>query len=984
VLAALIAGLSAPAMAAPGNVVISQVYGAGGNAGATWTKDFIELFNRSGADVSLGGMSVQYQSATGTTWQASALPNVTLKAGQYFLYTGASGSVGTDPGTGDATGGLNLSGTTGKVALASIATAMTTADGGDKVIDLVGFGTANRFETAVAPAPSTTTSISRVDAGCTDTDNNAADFSAGPVVGPRTTKSDLHVCGGGGGGGGGTPTPQPIVPTCPVSVSVAQGSATSAPLSATDSDSIVNSMAFGGGAVAGITLGSVTPAGAKGGIARANLDVAATVAAGTYPVVINFGNNDNESASCTVSVRVAGALTIPQIQGSGATSTYNNSVQTTEGVITMKVSSGFFIQDANGDGDPTTSDAIFVFGGQTAAVVGDKVRVTATVSEFTPSGATRSYTELKDATSIVKLGSGFTITPTNIDLPSDDLARYEAMLVHFSSPLTVNGNSYLGDRGELVLSSGRREVPTNHYPARSPEAVAMAAANARNMVLLDDGIFTTPATIPYLAADGTVRTGDTVTDLTGVLDFGAMGGGGAWFKLQPTETPTFTRSNPRTDAPVIAAGNVRVASANVLNFFTTFTDGTDYLGRTGQGCKLGNTTSKGNCRGADNLKEFERQRDKIVNELKAMDADAVGLMEIQNNGDTAVSYLVDQLNKAIGYTAYAYVPQPAATGTDAIRVAMIYKPAVLALVGGALSDNDSINNRPPMAQTFKAVANGARFSLIVNHLKSKGGCGGAGAGDSDSGDGQSCWNATRVKQAQRLAVFIQQVVAASGDSDVLAVGDFNAHGFEDPINYLTAHGMVNEIERFVRPHGIAYSYVFDAESGYLDHALASTSLDSQVAGVTEWHNNADEPDAIDYNLGDTADDPYVNNAFRASDHDPVIVSLNLAPTFTDVSSSVSVAKSGLALNRTTGKYTGTVSFTNTSGAAINGPLQFRLDGLTAGVTLDNATGTQGGAPYVTLASGSIAPGATVTVSVTFTNPSKALIAYTAKLISGTF
>jgi predicted extracellular nuclease len=512
----------------------------------------------------------------------------------------------------------------------------------------------------------------------------------------------------------------------------------------------------------------------------------------------------------------------------------------------------------------------------------------------------------------------------------------------------------------------------------------MATANARNMVLLDDGIFTTPATIPYLAADGTVRTGDTVTDLTGVLDFGAMGGGGAWFKLQPTETPTFTRSNPRTDAPVIAAGNVRVASANVLNFFTTFTDGTDYLGRTGQGCKLGSSTSKGNCRGADNLKEFERQRDKIVNELKAMDADAVGLMEIQNNGDTAVSYLVDQLNKAIGYTAYAYVPQPPATGTDAIRVAMIYKPAVLTLVGGALSDNDSINNRPPMAQTFKAVASGARFSLIVNHLKSKGSCGGAGVGDSDSGDGQSCWNATRVKQAQRLAVFIQQVVAASGDSDVLAVGDFNAHGFEDPINYLTAHGMVNEIERFVRPHGIAYSYVFDAESGYLDHALASTSLDSQVAGVTEWHNNADEPDAIDYNLGDTADDPYVNNAFRASDHDPVIVSLNLAPTFTDVSSSVSVAKSGLALNRTTGKYTGTVSFTNTSGAVINGPLQFRLDGLTAGVTLDNATGTQGGAPYVTLASGSIAPGATVTVSVTFTNPSKALIAYTAKLISGTF
>jgi predicted extracellular nuclease len=367
-----------------------------------------------------------------------------------------------------------------------------------------------------------------------------------------------------------------------------------------------------------------------------------------------------------------------------------------------------------------------------------------------------------------------------------------------------------------------------------------------------------------------------------------------------------------------------------------------------------------------------------------MDADVVGLMEIQNQGDVAVSYLVDQLNAAIGQTTYAVVPKPAATGTDAIRVAMIYKPAVVSLVGGALSDGDVVNNRPPMAQTFKA-ANGARFSVVVNHLKSKGSCSGAGAGDTDSGDGQGCWNATRVQQAKRLAnYFLPQVVAASGSANVLAVGDFNAHGFEDPINYLTANGLVNEIERFVRPHGIAYSYVFDAESGYLDHALASTALDGQVAGVTEWHNNADEPDAIDYNLGDTAQDPYVNNPYRASDHDPVIVSLNLAPTFTDVSSSVSVAKSGLIVNRTTGKYTGTVSFTNTSGAVINGPLQFKLDGLTAGVTLDNQTGTQGGAPYITLPNASIAPGATVTVGVTFSNPSKGTIGYTAKLISGTF
>jgi len=983
VLAALIAGLAAPAMAAPSSIVISQVYGGGGNNGSTYKNDFIELFNRSGAAVTLGNWSVQYASATGSSWAKTDVGNITLEAGQYYLVQAAAGTGGTtDLPTPNASGNLTLSATAGKVALVNNRTLLNVANpNGDNVLDLVGFGTtAGYYEgTGATPAPSNTAAVLRKDGGCLDTDENKNDFATGAPA-PRTTGSPFNVCSGGTP----TPTAQPIATTCPTIVSTPQGTATSALLSATDSDSIVNSITLGSGAGAGITLGGITLATADGGVARATLGVAASTAAGTYPVVINFGNDDSQSASCTISVRVSGALKIPAIQGSAATSAYNNSVQTTEGVITKKVSSGFFIQDPDGDNDVTTSDAIFVFGGQTDAVVGDKVRVTGTVTEFTPTGATRSYTELKDTTSIVKLGSGFSITPTNIDLPNNDLGRFEAMLVQFNSPLTVNGNGYLGERGELVLSSGRREVPTNHYRPGSPEAVAMAAANAKNFIVLDDGIFTTPAVVPYLAADGTVRSGDTVTNLTGVLDFGAIGGGGAWFKLQPTENPVFTRTNERTEAPVIAPGNVKVASANVLNFFTTFTNGTDVNGNTGRGCTLGTRVAASNCRGADNLQEFVRQRDKIVKSLKAIDADVVGLMEIQNNGDEAAQYLVDQINGAIGKPTYAVVPKPAATGTDAIRVAMIYKPAVVSLVGGALSDGDDINNRPPMAQTFKA-ANGAKFSLVVNHLKSKGSCGG-GAGNTDSGDGQGCWNLTRVQQAQRLATyFLPQVTAAAGDSDLLVVGDMNAHGFEDPINYLTSTGgLVNEIERFVRPRGLAYSYVFDAESGYLDHALASASLDSQVADVTEWHNNADEPDAIDYNLGDNAQDPYMNNPYRASDHDPVVVSLALAPTFVDVSNSVTVAKSGLALNRTTGKYSGTVSFTNTSGAAINGPLQFKLDGLTAGVTLDNQSGTQGGAPYITLSNGSIAPGATVTVGVTFTNPSKALVAYTAKLISGTF
>jgi predicted extracellular nuclease len=980
VLAALLAGFAAPAFAA-GPVVVSQIYGAGGNAGAAWNRDFIELFNRSSEPVSLAGMSVQYQSATGTTWQATALPSYVLQPGQYFLVGGAGGATGTDIGSVDQTGSLNLSGTTGKVALSRIATAMTTADGGADVIDLVGFGTANRFETSVAPAPSTVNSIQRAGAGCTDTDDNGADFSAGAVVGPRRTSTALHACSGGG-----TPPAAPIVLNCPASLSGGLGTAFSGALSASDSDSIVNAAVIASGAVSGISLTEFAPATAVGGSASVKLSVASNVPAGLYPVVVSFSNNASQSNSCTVNVSVAGQLTIPQIQGSGATSKYANTVQTTSGVITKKLSGGgFFIQDPNGDGDPTTSDAIYVFGATTAGNVGDMVRVTGTVTEYKPSGATRSYTELTSVTAVTVTGSGYTIAPTNIQLPNADLANYEGMLVRFVGPLAVNGNSYLSDRGELVLSNGRRETPTNRYRPGTPEAIALARENAQNIVVLDDGIFTTPPQIPYLADDKTVRSGDTVNDLTGVLDFGAIGGGGAAFKIQPTETPQISRTNARLDKPEVAPGNVKVASANVLNFFTTFTDGTDVEGRTGQGCKIGSSTSKSNCRGADSLAEFVRQRDKIVNELKGMDADVVGLMEIQNNGDYAVNYLVGQLNQAVGYPVYAVVPQPPATGTDAIRVAMIYKPAVVSLVGASMSDNASINNRPPMAQTFKSVANGAKFSLIVNHLKSKGSCSGAGTGDSDSGDGQGCWNATRLKQAQQLVSFINQVVATSGDPDVLAVGDFNSYGQEDPIVYLNGQGMVSELERFVRPNGMPYSYVFDAQSGYLDHALASTSLDKQVAGVTEWHNNADEPDAIDYNLeGKAGNDPYVNNAFRASDHDPVIVSLNLAPVLADVSASVKAVQSGYTVNRITSKYSGTVTFTNVSGAALNGPLQFLLQGLPAGVTLDNKSGTRDGAPYVTLPDASIAAGASVTVSVTFSNPNKVAISYTPKLYSGSF
>lgn len=981
-MAGLLSSLGMPALAAS-DIVISQVYGGGGNTGALYRNDFIELFNRGASPVNLSNWSVQYGAAANTSWSVTALPAIDLQPGQYLLVQQAKGAGGTqDLPTPDAAGSLSMSGTTGKVLLSNSKTAQVGASPtGAAVIDLVGFGTANGFEGSVAPAPSNSVAILRANGGCVDTDDNGADFASGSVT-PRNTASPLSVCGG--------PVVHQIITSCPASLALAVGNGGNAVLRASDVDGVVNAAIVSSPAVAGISLASFSAAGMAGESASVSLLVAAGVPVGNYPVIVSFSNDQQQTASCKVDVAVQGLAaishTIPQIQGSGASSPYANSVQTSEGVVTLKVGTGFFIQDAAGDGDPSTSDGIFVYTGNTVTTVqpGQLVRVTGTVVEYTPTGAKNSYTEFKDVTAILTQSAGHAVVPTNVTLPNENLAAVEGMLVRFTQPLTVSQNAYLGARGELSLSAGRREVPTNRYPAGSNEAQALIAANAHNLIVLDDGIFVAPPTIPYIGQDGTVRSGDTVADLTGVVDFGAIGGGGAAYKLQPTQAPQFSRDNPRAASPELPAGNVKVASANVLNFFTTFTNGSNVFGQTGQGCTLGTSTSKSNCRGADNLAEFVRQRDKIVAELKAIDADVVGLMEIQNNGETAVTYLVEQLNAAIGGVSYAVVPKAAATGTDAIRVAMIYKPAKLGLVGGALSDANAINNRPPMAQTFRA-GNGEKFSLIVNHLKSKGSCP-SGGPDADNNDSQSCWNATRVQQAQRLVgSFVPQVAAAAGDADVLVIGDLNSYGAEDPIQIITGAGFVNELERFVRPSGMPYSYVFGGQSGYLDHALASAALSPQVAGVAEWHVNADEPEVIDYNI-DSAKPQDLYNAlpYRASDHDPVVVSLDLQPAYRDITAAVAQASSGLAVNRVTQKYTGTFAFTNTGTSTLSGPFQVVFGGLPSGVTLANATGSHAGAAYVSVNAASLAPGATASFAVSFSNPSKVTIHYSASIFAGNF
>jgi hypothetical protein len=187
-----------PAHTASPNIVISQVYGAGGNSGATWRNDYIELFNRGNAPVSLSGWSVQYAAATGSTWSKTDLSG-TLQPGQYLLVQqGSGGANGALLPAAEVTGTIAMAATAGKVALLNTTTVITlgtSCPSGASLVDFVGYGTtANCFEGAGrAPAPSATNAVFRAANGCTDNDDNSADFAAAAAM-PRNTASPVAPC----------------------------------------------------------------------------------------------------------------------------------------------------------------------------------------------------------------------------------------------------------------------------------------------------------------------------------------------------------------------------------------------------------------------------------------------------------------------------------------------------------------------------------------------------------------------------------------------------------------------------------------------------------------------------------------------------------------------------------------------------------------------------------------------------------------------
>ena len=867
------------------DVKISQVYGGGGNSGATYRNDFIELFNRGDEDISVAGWSVQYASAAGSTWQVTPLSG-SVPVGKHYLVQEAAGSGGTlplpDP---DATGAIPMSATAGKVALVASTTALTgTCPTTATIVDFVGYGTsANCFEgSGPTRAPSNTTAALRKGDGATDTGDNAADFTIGDPN-PRASRDSAPR----------------VASTFPPAF--ANGVPAWANLTVNFSEPIdVEGTWF---SISCATSGTHA-ATVSGGPGSFSLDPATSFVGGESCTVTiaaaNVTDQDTDdppdamAANHVFTFGVAAdiacgapATRIHQVQGSGLASPMLNQVVEIEGVVVGAYpgSNGFQglhvqEQDADHDADAETSEGIFIFepnGGATYAV-GDAVRIKGRVTEFPETGAT--LTELSNLNNLVVCGTGQTVSPADVSLPFSSLTfaeRFEGMLVDVDQDLSVTETFTLGRFGEVVLSSGGRLItPTNVVPPGAP-AIALQAANDRNRIVLDDGDNRQnldPTLYPTggLSASNTLRIGDTTNGGTFVLEqrFGT-------YRLQPTGTlPTFEPANPRPEAPAGVGGTLKVASMNVLNYFTTL----DTNPGSGNGPDICGPGENLECRGASSEFELDRQRAKILSALIGLDADVVGLMEIENNDDAAVKDLVVGLNDILGAGTYDYIDTNA-IGTDAIKVAFIYQPGSATPVGDfAILDSDvdprfiDTLNRPALAQTFESTSTGGQATIIVNHLKSKGSpCN----GDPDTGDGQGNCNQTRVAASEALVDWIASDPTGSGDLDAIVIGDLNSYAEEEPITVFEEAGYQNMIRTFLGDE--AYSFVFQGQSGYLDHALADATLPAQITGTTEWHINADEPIVLDYNTDFKSEGHietlFAPHAYRSSDHDPVLVGADL-------------------------------------------------------------------------------------------------------------
>lgn len=580
-------------------------------------------------------------------------------------------------------------------------------------------------------------------------------------------------------------------------------------------------------------------------------------------------------------------VTIPQIQGAAHTSPYEGDEVATQGVVTaVDGDIGFYLQDAVGDGDEATSDAVFVFARDVDVAVGDVVDVTGRVSEFTPGGTgTRNLSTTQvsasdllvtesgaDLPEPVRIGDGGRVPPTEVidddaltsfDAATDGLDMYEsleAMRVTVAAPTAVAGTSRFGEI--FAVPAG---VEPTQRSLRGTLNVSPDDFNPERIQIDPDG-----AVFPLWAP--TVDTGARLTDVTGVVGY-SFGN----FEVIPTEAFSLVEGGDLESEHTAVhqhADKLTIATYNVLNL-----DPAD-----------GEQNRPDDVESDDDVADgrFDAIAAHVVDNLGS--PNVVALQEVQDNSgtsddgttaaDATLQLLVDRI-AAAGGPPYAYIDNPfIADGTSGgvpggnIRTAFLYDPARVTPVGGPeavvdphdqQTDRDSAfwDTRPPLAQRF---AVGDDEVVVVNvHLSSKGGSAPLYGTEQDATDRQEDPSVNgsldeRRDQAEAVRAYVEDLTTAHPDEDVIVLGDFNEFEFISPLDQILAGPLVN-LTMTLDPDE-RYSYVFEGNSQSLDHILVTPGLVDQFTQFDAVHVNA-EFAAVDE---------------RASDHDPLVASLALDPT----------------------------------------------------------------------------------------------------------
>jgi uncharacterized protein len=839
--------LAAPASAVSPDIVISQVYGGGGNSGATFKNDFIELYNRGTEPVPVTGWSVQYGSSGGTSWTNRTPLTGTIRPGRHYLVQEAAGTGGTqDLPTPNATGSIAMAAGSGKVALVTNNTNLTCAGDCDTaagVRDFVGYGTANDSETAPAPLLSNTTAALRID-DTVDTDNNSADFDDGPPN-PRNTPPPASITSSDPADGeSDVPTDSDVTITF------------SGPVEAT-ADAFAISCATSGAHAFELS----------GGPTEYVLDPTTDFSQGET-CTVSVAAEDVEDSFSFSTAGIEG-LRIHDIQGVEHRSPYENRiVDGVPGVVTAASTNGIWVQDADPDADARTSEGVFLFQPSARPPIGTAVLFSGSVVEFKASNwgpESLSLTEISRPTVTATeggspiaptvVGQGGRIPPNQIidndssgdvdDNPMFDPQQdgidfhesLEGMLLQFNDAVATGPTNNFGEVS-IVGDSGSFAGPRT---ARGGVIVRPGDFNPERFIL-DDVIGETP----------TANTGDEVSSpLVAVADYSFDN-----FKYYPLADATATGALQREVTQAPEKHELAVASMNVENLDP-----------------------------GDPAAKFEALAEILVDNMRS--PDLVALEEVQDNngaaaGDTDASLTYAAFIaaiQAVGGPTYEFRQiNPAPGNQDGgepngnIRVGFLYRVdrglefvdrsggdattptgvvdtgagAELTLSPGRIDPANPAfaNSRKPLAGEFRW--NGRTVFAVANHFNSKGG------DDPLFGRFQPPVRHTEVQRHQQATVvadFVEDVLAADKQANVIVLGDLNDFEFSETLDILEAGGLNNLMETL--PVSERYSYVFEGNSQTLDQILVSDALMAPKPEYDSVHVNAEFHD-------------------QASDHDPQV------------------------------------------------------------------------------------------------------------------